>query len=78
MKKEVTKRCSIERYDEAIKEPPYLTIPIDNFDVYEPEQDDGGEEFARRLSLFCKRKGYHFKFYTVSNDDEFDYKVVVY
>ena len=75
---DVLKKCVITRYDETIKEPPYLTIPIDKVDVFEPEVDKGGVKFASRLHNACDRKGYFFKFYTMcSKNDKYDYKIVV-
>ena len=55
---ETKKICTIERYDETIKEPPFLTIKIDETEVYEPEVDDGGVDFANRLHRACYEKGF--------------------
>jgi len=71
------KKCVISRYDKSIKKPPYKTIPIDKVNVYEPDNDDGGVEFAMRLRNCCREKGYYFKFYTTSSDENFDYELVV-
>lgn len=75
---ETIKKCIISRYDETIKSPPYLTIKIDKMEVKKPEKDNLGEEFYERLRCGCKAKGYKFKFYTLSDDKDYDYKVVVY
>ena len=75
---ETIKKCIISRYDETIKEPPYLTIKIDEMEVKQPEKDNLGEEFCERLRCGCKSKGYQFKFYTTSEDKDYDYEVVVY
>lgn len=75
---ETNKKCLITRYDETIKEPPYLTIIIDEMEVMEPKKDDLGEEFYRRLVRSCKSKGYNFKFYTTTKNEDYDYEVVVY
>lgn len=75
---ETVKKCMISRYDETIKEPPYLTIQIDKMEVREPENDEFGEEFAERLRCGCRMNGYIFKFYTISEDEDYDYNVVVY
>ena len=72
-----TKKMIISRYDERIKEPPYLTIHIDEMLVEVPETDYLGEVFCGRIRQGCKRKGYQFKFYTVSTNTQFDYEVVV-
>lgn len=72
------KKCIISRYDETIKEPPFLRIEIDRVDVLEPEIDYLGEEFAERLRLACALIGYSFKFYTMSDKEGIDYEVVVY
>ena len=71
------KKCVITRYDETIKKPPYLTLPLDSVDVPEPISDHLGEEFAERLRCACKMKGYIFKFYCISENKEFDYELVV-
>lgn len=72
------KKCAIERYDETIKEPPFLTIKLDETEVLEPVGfNDMGEEFARRLAGACEKKGYRFKFYSISKEEDFDYKIVV-
>jgi len=77
MKKEI-KKCIIARYDETIKEPPFLTIAIDTTEVVGPETDHLGEEFSERLRCACRAKGYVFKFYTTSKENGFDYQIVVY
>lgn len=73
------KKCIISRYDETIKEPPFLTIPIDKVEVIEPENDYLGEKFADILNAACFSKGYIFKFYTsCSEREDIDYEIVVY
>lgn len=71
------KNCKIARYDESITESPYLTIQIDTMFIDKPETDNLGEEFARRLIAGCRSLGYVFKFYTSTQDSDFDYEVVV-
>lgn len=71
------KKMMISRYDETIKEPPYLTIPIDKISIEKPEIDNHGEEFCERIKQGCSAKGYHFKFYTTSKSPDFDYEIVV-
>lgn len=72
------KKCLISRYDESIKEPPFLTINIDEMVVEKPENDTLGEKFADILYKECFNKGYVFKFYTtISENKDFDYEVVV-
>lgn len=75
---ETLKKCVVSRYDETITEPPYKTIPIDTFEVHQPDVDDGGVEFYIRLFNECEKKNYKFKFYSLSSDKKFDYNVVVY
>lgn len=67
----------ITRYDDRIKEPPYLTIQVDKMLVEKPEHDNLGEEFSERIKQGCRGQGYQFKFYTLSTNPEFDYEVVV-
>ena len=74
---EILKKCIITRYDETIKEPPFLTIPIDKVDVLKPENDEGGSEFADRLREACFNKGYLFKFYTTCSKKDVDFELVV-
>ncbi|QHB38692.1 hypothetical protein HWC88_gp07 [Flavobacterium phage vB_FspS_hattifnatt9-1] len=71
------KKMMITRYDDKIKEPPYLTIQIDKMLVEKPEHDNLGEEFCERIRQGCRGRGYQFKFYTLSTNPEFDYEVVV-
>jgi len=71
------KKMMITRYDETITEPPYLTIQIDKMLVEKPENDNLGEEFCKRIRQSCRGRGYQFKFYTTSDNSEFDYEVVV-
>jgi len=71
------KKCRIERYDKTITKPPYLTLPLDEVEVTDPELKDGGVELAERLRGACRSKGYHFKFYGLSSEEGFDYKLVV-
>ena len=74
----MTKKCIISRYDETIKEPPYLTIPLETVEVNQPdENDDGGVELYERLKAACRSKGYIFKFYTMSDEKGIDYELVV-
>ena len=75
---EILKKCLISRYDSTITEPPYLTIVIDKVDVYKPEIDHLGEEFASRLRNACYNKGYIFKFYTSTSVEGIDFEIVVY
>jgi hypothetical protein len=72
------KKFMISKYDETIKEPPYTTIKIDEMLVAKPELDNLGEEFAERIRKCCIQRGYKFRFYTISEDDKYDYEVVVY
>jgi len=73
------KKCIISRYDETITEPPYLTIPLDNVEVEEPESDEYGVEFAKRLGIACRMKGYAFKCYSICSDKkDIDYEIIVY
>lgn len=72
------KRCKITKYDETIKEPPYLTVYVDATTVEEPDfVDQGGVEFHLRLRSACHSLGHEMKFYTLSNDNLFDYELVI-
>ena len=77
MKGDKIRKCIIARYDETIKEPPFLTIPIDTVEVPEPEVDHLGEEFCIRLQSACRSKGYKFKFYSMTSEKGFDYELNV-
>jgi hypothetical protein len=77
-KMESIKKCMICRYDNSITEPPYLTIQIDEIKVLQPQEDNYGEVFAERLRVGCQNKGYQFKFYTMSENKDYDYEIVVY
>lgn len=73
------KKCVITRYDETIKKPPYLTIPIDNVEVFQPDNDEGGVDFANNLRIACSEKGYTFRFYSSGVDyKDVDFEIVVY
>ena len=72
------KKCVITVYDQTITTPPFLTIPIDEVEVLQPEVDYLGEELYERLRGACRAKGYIFKFYVNSSREGFDYEVVVY
>jgi hypothetical protein len=72
------KKCIITRYDETIKEAPFLTIPIDVVEINEPENDDHGVDLYNILCNACRSKGYTFKFYTMCRDKQNDYEIVVY
>ena len=72
------KKMTISRYDESITEPPYLTIQLDTLSIDEPKNDYLGEEFCERLRRGCIAKGYQFRFYTLSEDPNYDYEVIVY
>jgi|LakMenE18May11ns_1017448.scaffolds.fasta_scaffold8467446_1 hypothetical protein len=72
-----TKQIMVSRYDETIKEPPYLTIQVNAMLIDKPQDDQYGEIFCQRLREGCHLIGYRFKFYTLSEDTEFDYEVVV-
>lgn len=74
------KKCRIAKYDKSIKEPPFLTIPLDEVEVEEPDDnmDDLGSRFSRNLHVACAKKGYTMQFYTTSDEEGFDYKIVVY
>ena len=47
-------------------------------EVSKPEKDNLGELFAKRLRFGCHLAGYQFKFYTISENKDYDYNVVVY
>ena len=73
------RKGSIERYDTTITEPPFLTIPLDECEVDEPENMDiYDDRFSLILRRACFYKGYDFKFYSPSSDEGIDYKLVVY
>ena len=74
------KRCIITRYDNTITEPPFLTIELAEFKIYEPnkESDYLGTRFADLLINACRLRDYRFKFYTMSSKEGYDYEVVVY
>ena len=72
------KKCMLTVYDESIVEPPFLTIKIGEMSVDQPDVDDLGEIFAERLRVSCNALGYRFKFYSISEDKNYDYEVVVY
>ena len=74
---EEIKNCVIERYDDTIKKPPYLTIPIDEIKLAKPNNDKDGVEFLRRMIVACQVRGYFFKFYSMPDNNEFDYMIVV-
>lgn len=73
----ITKKCSISKYDESIKEPPFLTMKIDETVLNKPENDYLGEKFAAILRNKCKEMDYKFRFYSLSQDKEYDYDIVV-
>jgi len=75
---DIIKKCKISRYDETITETPFITIQFDEIEIPQPEKDNLGEEFAERLRSGCRMKGYTFKFYITSGDDDYDYELVVY
>ena len=71
------KKIMITRYDNTIKEPPYLRIQIDEMLVEQPETDKLGEKFFERIRQGCQARGYRFKFYASSDAPDFDYEVVI-
>ena len=71
------KKFMISRYDETIKEPPYKTIKIDEMLVVKPDKDNLGEEFCERIRKSLNQRGYKFKFYTSSENKNFDFNAVV-
>ena len=71
------KKIIISRYDQTIKEPPYLTIPFDEMLVEKPKEDYLGEKFYEKIRNGCTGKGYQFRFYTMSSNPDFDYEVIV-
>jgi hypothetical protein len=77
MNTEKMKVCVISRYDHTIKNPPFLTIPLDRVEVPQPVTDKYGEEFAERLKSACRNRGYFFKFYISSQEEGVDYELVV-
>lgn len=71
-------KFKITKYQENIKEPPFLTEKVGEMEVEKPEVDYLGEEFYERISSACRSKGFTMKFYSSSEDECFDYEVVVY
>lgn len=71
------KRCRIIKYDETVKRPPYKFIELDTVEVEKPGNDYLGEAFFDELLDACFDKGYSFKFYSLSDDEDFDYDLVV-
>ena len=73
-----TKNCIIERYDKTITEAPFTSIRMDEVEVEEPEiNNDLGSTFAEILRVACREKGYMFKFYTMSQEEGYDYNITV-
>jgi hypothetical protein len=77
LKIDSTKKMMISRYDETIKERPYLTVKIDEMVVRKPDVDYLGSGFCDIIRMECLQRGYEFSFYTSSSNPEFDYEVVV-
>jgi len=73
----IIRKIQIAKYDNRITEPPFLTIPIDTMLIEQPVEDELGEIFAERLRQTCYDRGYHFQFYSGSDNINFDFKVVV-
>ena len=71
------KKCRIQRYDPAVTEAPFTFITLDEFTCYRPTIDDQGETFFVILNHECSDRNLQFKFYSMSNHENFDYDVVV-
>jgi hypothetical protein len=74
---DTVKKCMISRYDETITGAPFFAMQIDSVEVLQPGEDHLGEKFAERLRDSCWEKGYNFKFYSLSTDENYDYSIVV-
>ena len=72
------KKCKIVRYDETCTKPPYLNIKLNEMEVNQPENDDGGVRFASILREGCANLGYQFKFYSMTDEENYDYEVFVF
>jgi len=71
-------RCSIVKYDVNVKEPPYTSIKVDEFECYRPDDDHLGENFADILRRNCAEHGHVMQFYTIPKDDpDYDYAITV-
>jgi hypothetical protein len=72
------KKCKISKYDLSIEVPPFLTIQIDECEVFEDDElNDNGHCFVSEIENICNQRHYFFKFYTNSSDPQYDYEIVV-
>lgn len=59
----------VEIYDPEVREAPFKLIKIDEFETLIPQVDDGGLAIANHLTYETSRRGYHFKFYTIKDEE---------
>ena len=70
-------KCRVQQYDPAVTEPPLQFVTLNEFECHQPEDDYLGERFCMILHSNCWRLGYSMKFYSNSDDENYDYDVVV-
>ena len=71
-------KCRVQRYDPDVTEPPFEFITLGELEIDKPDVDYLGEQFAENLSKGCYEAGYAFKFYSLSDEDDYVFNVTVY
>lgn len=73
-----TVKCRMVKYDTSRKEPPYKSVRVGEFEIYDSnETNDLGEARYSLLSEQCERLNRTMQFYTLSEVKGYKYDVYV-
>ena len=70
-------KCRIQRYTPGEDKAPFSFITLDQCIVTKPEVDYLGETFWLILNRECRKLGFDFKFYSMSDSSDFVYDITV-
>lgn len=77
-RKKMIKKCRIQKYDPNVLKAPYEFVTlIEEVEVYQPEFDSSGIQFANNLQCRCYDLGYSFRFYSTSSVEGIDFDIIV-
>lgn len=69
-------KCIIERYDPAVKKPPFTMLKVDECEI-DDSNINTRDWYADKFYEICYRKKLSFRFWSMSSEPGYKYAIVV-